>query len=99
MLASRTGFVSECDAYVLGMSGIALGAGRTRADQAVDPSAGIELCAQRGERVERGQPLALIHARSKALAKSEAARVEQAFRIESRKPRTRPLVLERRKLM
>jgi len=95
VLARRSGYVSECDAYSLGMSGIALGAGRTRADQAVDPSAGIELCAQRGERVTRGQPLAVIHARTLPLAKSEALRVEQAFRIGSTKPRARRVVLER----
>ena len=95
VLARRTGYVSECNAYTLGMSGVALGAGRTRADQAVDPSAGIELCAQRGERISRGQPLAMIHARSKALAQSEVHRVEQAFRIASEKPRPQRVVLER----
>ena len=95
VVARRAGYVSECAAYTLGMSAIALGAGRTRADQTVDPSAGIELCAQRGERVVRGQPLALIHARTKQLAQGEVERVGQAFRIEDRKPRARPLVLER----
>jgi len=95
VLAPRAGYVSECDAYALGMSGIALGAGRTRADQSVDPSAGIELCAQRGERVARGQPLAVIHARTKQLAGSEVARVERAFRIAKSKPRPRRVVLER----
>ncbi|HEY0466131.1 MAG TPA: thymidine phosphorylase [Polyangiaceae bacterium] len=95
VLAQHSGYLSECDAYALGMSGIALGAGRTRADQAVDPSAGIELCAQRGERITRGQPLALIHARTQSLAQSEARRVAQAFRIGSTKPRARSIVLER----
>jgi pyrimidine-nucleoside phosphorylase len=95
VLSRRSGYVSDCDAYALGLSGIALGAGRTRADQAVDPSAGIELCAQRGERITRGQPLAIIHARTPALAKSEARRVEQAFRIASTKPRAQRLVLGR----
>ncbi|HEY3253828.1 MAG TPA: thymidine phosphorylase, partial [Polyangiaceae bacterium] len=95
VLARSSGYVSECDAYALGMSGIALGAGRTRADQAVDPNAGIELCALRGERVTRGQPLAVIHARTKSLAMSEAERVEQAFQIGRSKPRARHVVLER----
>ena len=95
VLAPRSGYVTECDSYALGMSGIALGAGRTRADQSVDPSAGIELCAQLGERVTRGQPLAVIHARTKPLAKSEAQRVARAFRIGSTKPRARRVVLER----
>jgi len=95
VLARRSGYVTECDAYALGMSGIALGAGRTRADQAVDPSAGIELCTQRGERVTRGQPLAVIHARTKQLAASEALRVEHAFQLGGTKPRIRRVVLER----
>jgi len=95
VLARSSGYVSECDAYALGMSGIALGAGRTRADQAVDPSAGIELCVQRGERITRGQPLALIHARSRSLAESQAQHIERAFRIGPTKPRARRVVLER----
>jgi len=95
VLAARTGFIAECDAYALGLSGVALGAGRTRADQAVDASAGIELFAQRGERVTRGQPLALIHARSKSLAQTEVARVGGAFRIASSAPKARRVVLER----
>lgn len=93
--ASRSGYVVECDAYALGLSGVALGAGRTRAEQAVDAAAGIELCAVRGERVERGQPLALIHARSRALAASEVERVRGAFRIGQARPRARRVVIER----
>ena len=95
VLARRSGYVSECDAYALGMSGIALGAGRTRADQAVDPSAGIELCVQRGERISRGEQLAVIHARTKAVAEREVTRVQQAFRIANVQPRPQRLVLER----
>jgi thymidine phosphorylase len=95
VLAVRTGYVSECDAFALGLAAVALGAGRVRADQAVDASAGIELLAQRGERVTRGQPLAIIHARSKSIAASELARVKAAFSISSKKPRPRPIVLER----
>jgi len=93
--APRSGYVAACDAYALGMAGVALGAGRTRADQAVDAHAGIELCAQRGERVMRGAPLAVIHARSRALAASEAARVASAFRISATKPRPQRVVIER----
>ena len=95
VLAARSGYISECDPYALGLCGVALGAGRTRADQAVDAHAGIELFAQRGEKVTRGQPIALIHARSKSLAQSEVARVSEAFQIAAKAPKRRPLVLER----
>ena len=95
VLAARTGYVTDCDPYALGLCAVALGAGRTRADQAVDAHAGIELFAQRGERVTRGQPLALIHARTKSLAGSELARVSGAFQITAQAPKRRPLLLER----
>ena len=95
VLAGRAGFIADCDAFLLGSSGVALGAGRTRADQAVDPSAGLELFVQRGDRVTRGQPIAMIHARSKSLAESEVQRVSQAFRIGPRAPEAWRVVLER----
>jgi len=95
VLARSSGYVTECDAYALGMASIGLGAGRTRADQSVDASAGIEILAQRGARVTRGEPLAVIHARTKHLAAAEAPRIEGAFRIAREKPRARGIVLER----
>ena len=93
--STQGGYLNECDAYALGLASVALGAGRSRADQAVDPSAGIELLCQRGDRVARGEPLAVIHARSKLLAESEVPRVKAAFRFSARKPKPKPLVLER----
>ncbi len=95
VLAPRAGFIRACDPYALGLACVALGAGRTRADQAVDPSAGIELCAQRGDHVRRGQPIAVMHARSKGLVESEAARVISAFEISAAEPTARRVVLER----
>ncbi|MEO6599709.1 MAG: thymidine phosphorylase [Polyangiaceae bacterium] len=95
VLARQSGYLAECDAYALGLSGVALGAGRTRAEQAVDAHAGIELFVQRGERVARGQPLAVIHARSRPLAESEVTRVAAAFRISKAKPTAKRAVIER----
>jgi pyrimidine-nucleoside phosphorylase len=93
--AARSGYVAECDAYALGLASVALGAGRTRADQAVDPSAGIVLAVKRGARVARGDVLAVLHARSSNLTTTEAARVRGAFRIAARKPNATRVVLGR----
>jgi pyrimidine-nucleoside phosphorylase len=95
VVAARSGYITECDPYALGLCAVALGAGRIRADQAVDAHAGIELFAQRGERVTRGQPLALIHARNKSLAQSEVARVSAAFNITAKPAPRRALMLGR----
>jgi len=93
--ATRSGYLAACDAYALGLSSVALGAGRSRADQAVDASAGLELLVQRGERVTRGQPIAVIHARSKRLAESELTRVQGAFAFAARAPKPKKIVLDR----
>ncbi|HEX2875747.1 MAG TPA: thymidine phosphorylase [Polyangiaceae bacterium] len=93
--AAKSGYVTAIDAYALGVLAIELGAGRTRADQKIEPAAGFELHASVGERVERGAMLVTIHAASRAKAKQVAARVAQAFALSSRAPRQRRLVLER----
>jgi len=95
VLATRAGYVTSCDALALGLVGVALGAGRTRAEQNVDPSAGIELLKKRGEKISRGEPLAVIHAKSAALAKSQAAAVHDAFSVAHTKPKEKPQILER----
>lgn len=93
--APRAGFVTAIDAYALGTLAIELGAGRTRADQTIEPGAGFELLAVVGNRVARGQPLITIHAASKALASHVRDRVAAAYVIGKTAARPRKLVLER----
>jgi pyrimidine-nucleoside phosphorylase len=54
------GFVVQVDALEIGLAAVALGAGRTRADQSVDPGVGILVEAKPGVRVARGDPLARV---------------------------------------
>jgi len=93
--ATRAGYVTAIDAYALGVLAIELGAGRTRADQKIDPAAGFELHAVVGTQVTRGAPLITIHAASRALAQRVQARVSQALSLGPRASRPRPLVLDR----
>jgi pyrimidine-nucleoside phosphorylase len=93
--APRNGFVTAIDAYALGTLAIELGAGRTRADQTIEPGAGFELRAVVGSRVARGDALITIHAANKALATRVRDRVAAAYAIGNVAPRPRKLVLER----
>jgi len=72
-----------------------MGAGRLHADQAVDPAVGIELAACYGERVDRGQPLAYLHVRSKRDIEKLVKRVRAAFGFSRTRPARRKLVLGR----
>ena len=72
-----------------------MGAGRTRADQKVDPAVGIELAVARGERVERGALLAKLYVRRAEDAEAVRARVRGAFTVGERREAAPPLVMGR----
>ncbi len=95
VLAESDGFVAGIDALEVGLASVAMGAGRTRADQAVDHAVGIDLEVARGDEVRRGQPLARLAVRDVAAAAETAARVRAAFRIAPERPAEASLVLER----
>jgi pyrimidine-nucleoside phosphorylase len=92
--ATRSGVVVAIDALELGLVGVRLGAGRTRADQDVDPSAGIEIERGVGERVKKGETLAYVCGASRALVRAQLSRVDAAFELGPR-ARPRKLILER----
>jgi pyrimidine-nucleoside phosphorylase len=91
--AKSTGFVGSIDAREVGDAAVAMGAGRLRAEDAIDPAVGIEILAKPGDRVARGAPLARLHAR--APSPHIASRVLHAYTITARPPRPRPLIIER----
>jgi len=64
--APRAGYIAAIDAEQVGRASVHLGAGRARKGEAIDPAVGFVLQAKVGERVEEGQPLVEIHARSPA---------------------------------
>jgi pyrimidine-nucleoside phosphorylase len=93
--APSSGFVAGIDALEIGLAGVAMGAGRTRADQKVDPAVGIELSVARGDRVERGDALARVYVRRAEDAEVVRARVRAAFTIGERAEAVPALVLGR----
>jgi pyrimidine-nucleoside phosphorylase len=93
--AVKAGYVTHIDALALGQLAIELGAGRTRADQKIDPAAGFQLHVAVGSRLAVGAPLVTIHAASLALAKRVQSRVAAAFVLGPRPARKRRSILAR----
>jgi thymidine phosphorylase len=91
----RDGFVSAIDALEIGLAGVAMGAGRTRADQAVDPLVGIDVLAKPGDAVTKGQPVAKLHVRDAAASAAVRDRVASAFAYADAAPPSAELVLAR----
>jgi pyrimidine-nucleoside phosphorylase len=63
-----TGYVAAIDAEALGRTAAALGAGRARKEDAIDPAVGIEFFPKIGDRIDEGERIAVIHARDEAAA-------------------------------
>jgi pyrimidine-nucleoside phosphorylase len=64
--APRSGWLAQVHARRIGETAMALGAGRARKEDPIDHAVGIEVLVKVGERVERGQPVFIIHAAAPA---------------------------------
>jgi pyrimidine-nucleoside phosphorylase/thymidine phosphorylase len=94
--AAAGGVVAGIDAEAIGLAAVALGAGRARVEDRVDPAVGIVVHKKLGDGVARGEPLCTVHEGDRSEAQDRvAARLAAAWRIGERAPAAAPLVLER----
>ena len=94
VMAREAGFVADIDGEALGLAVVAMGGGRRVETDKIDPSVGFSDVAARGAWVERGQPLATIHAHDEASAEAAAQAVLAAMTI-GEAPQARALIRER----
>jgi pyrimidine-nucleoside phosphorylase len=87
-----SGYISSMDTTMLGWAVQRTGAGREKAGEPVDPHAGIEFHARRSERVERGQPIAVIYATNEAMLEEPSVLLREAIAISAALPDFVPLV-------
>ncbi|WP_176062814.1 thymidine phosphorylase [Anaeromyxobacter diazotrophicus] len=95
--APAAGAVQAIDAEAIGVAAVALGAGRSRVEDAVDPAVGFTLRKKVGERVQAGEPLATVHfgRRGAEPPARVAERVRRAYQIGAQPPPPAPLLLAR----
>jgi thymidine phosphorylase len=78
---AEPGTVAAIDTRALGLAVVALGGGRTRAEDAIDHSVGLTELAGIGEEVDANRPLCLVHARDEDSAAAAAETVRAAYRL------------------
>jgi pyrimidine-nucleoside phosphorylase len=79
--APRAGWVARADAREIALTALDLGAGRRVKTDPVDPAVGVVVRARVGDRLESGEPLAAIHARSRPAAEGALRRLHAAFTL------------------
>lgn len=93
--APSKGYIAKVDAEAYGLAALALGAGRARKEDSIDPTAGLIIHRKTGEQVEAGEPLVtLFTSRQDAFAEAER-RILEATTITLGKVVRRPLILDR----
>jgi pyrimidine-nucleoside phosphorylase len=92
--AERDGRVSRLGAIAIGNAAVRLGAGRRTKDDAIDHAVGIECLKKRGEPVDSGDVLALVHARDDEAAAACAREVLDAYELSDRAVGSRSVVLD-----
>jgi pyrimidine-nucleoside phosphorylase len=94
VLAQTSGYVSSLDARAVGEAAVLLGAGRAYREQTLDYGAGIFLARKIGDRVRRGETLAVLHAGDEGRLAAGADKFLSGLALSPRAPRRAEVVLE-----
>jgi thymidine phosphorylase len=90
--ARASGYAASTDCRALGLAVVSLGGGRTRPQDAIDFAVGLTDMVELGQKVEEGQPLAFVHARTQGAADQAVRQVQAAYRIGGEQPAAEPMI-------
>ena len=95
VLAVRSGWVHRMATRDIGLAVIELGGGRRQASDVVDHRVGFSQVVGIGQRVEHGEPLAMVHAASDAAADAASARLAGLIQVGDERRAVTPALIER----
>ncbi|NLU80689.1 thymidine phosphorylase [Micromonospora sp. HNM0581] len=93
--AETDGYVTDVDAYAMGVAAWRLGAGRARKEDPVSVPAGVLLHKRPGDPVRVGDPLYELRAERSELLPAALAEAARGLAIADRPPAAVPLVIDR----
>lgn len=93
--ASEPGWIQQMHTDQIGRIALALGAGRVRKGDDIDPAVGLDFHCKTGARVETGDPICTIHARTDRTAEDARQALAAAIRIGPHQTEALAVILER----
>jgi thymidine phosphorylase len=91
--ATRSGYIARMDAELIGRASVALGAGRDRVEDAVDPAVGIMVNAKPGMKISAGDAVLDVIYREKKRLDFALDLIKRAIVIDDKPPVPRPLIV------
>jgi thymidine phosphorylase len=95
VLAPGAGYLTACETRDVGIAVLELGGGRKRPQDGIDHRVGFTDLKPLGTKLEKGEPLAIIHAADEASAEAGAARLLAAYSFGEAAPEVGPAILKR----
>jgi len=89
----RSGFVTKVNTAEIGHAIAAIGGGRVRIDDAIDPSVGFITEIKLGDRITAGAALGTVYCREESKAKEAAVRIQTAYKIGDQPPTEIPQLM------
>jgi pyrimidine-nucleoside phosphorylase len=89
----RGGYIRKIDAQGIGLASVSLGAGRVKKGDPIDPRVGICLKKKMGDKVEPGEPLAIIHGRTDSEVHQVGNRLYDCYDIAEEPVESPPVIL------
>ena len=93
--APASGYLRRLDARAVGVAVWRLGAGRSRKEDAVSPTAGAVCVRKPGESVEAGEPVLVLHYDDPTRLEGALAALDGAVEVGPEPPEPRPLIIDR----
>ncbi|MFK0385363.1 thymidine phosphorylase [Agrobacterium sp. NPDC090273] len=93
--AGQSGWLTSCGTRDVGMIVVELGGGRRKPSDTVDPSVGLSGILPLGTRVEKGEPIAFVHAASQDAAARAVDRVLESYTVDTVTADIVPVICER----
>ena len=95
VFAEKSGYITDLNAYAVGLAAWRLGAGRAKKEDAVSKTAGIMCLAKEGDFVEKDQPVLELHIDDESRITAAKDALTNAFEIGVAPVEKRKIVLER----
>ncbi len=92
--AEQDGYLAKVDAFQVGLTAVILGAGRRKAEDDIDPKAGIMVHKKAPQKVSKGDVIMTFYTDKESVLQEAQERLQQAVSYSQSEPQAEKMILE-----
>jgi pyrimidine-nucleoside phosphorylase len=94
VVSPRSGFVTKVNTADVGQAIAAIGGGRVRIEDAIDPTVGFIAEVKLGDKISAGETVGVVRCRDESKARAAGQRIQAAYEIGDEPPAKLPLLIK-----